>query len=428
MKSGIELAKLHSKAVDYIKSGQPATMHKSLNPKAFPHFMERGRKSYTSAKPLGRIYTRVNVEKFNPAYNMAFDDRILSRFQLSKEEVEKAREVKAKYDVAMRRLMGQHERPISEFEIWSTFILSKPRVGNDYKLAETVGREVSALKNRFRAVCGEAVTGVAQKSEFFSYSSIDLEKLDRFVAAMYTVTNDEVQEALRARALPVLDEDGIRIADDQGANFPMPLISFPWLFHKELARVASGVKPVTRMWKNFGAANGDGDSSEATQNNAPMGSAKTVSQAAEVKAEVKVEMDMWRIEEKGGDEEKKKKVVVKNEGAAAAEYELGDADAVCVPTASGKIFKRGEILDLFEDTSQRAEVLGRGVPGQAATPSLAAVPDDEGGREHADETSRPFGFEGEGDVGEDDEEDDDDDDEDDDEHPLEELARVIAGK
>lgn len=226
--SGIELAKLHSKAVDYIKSGQPATMHRSLNAQSYPHFMERDRKSYRSNKPVGRIYSRVSIEEFSPTYNMPFDERILTRFELSEAELEKAAEIKAKYDTSMRRLMGQHERPISEFEVWSTFILSKPRVGNDYKLAETVGREVSALKNRFRGACGEAVTGVEHKSEFFSYAGIDKEKLDRFVAAMYTVTHREVQEALeRGRT-----------------DSEMPLISFPWLFHKELARIAAGEQAV----------------------------------------------------------------------------------------------------------------------------------------------------------------------------------------
>ncbi|CAN8100723.1 unnamed protein product [Discula destructiva] len=245
----LELAKLHSLAVDYVKSGQKAVMHRSLRPKVYPHWMERKTgKHYTSRTAVGRIYDRIHVEKFSPAYDMPFDNRILSRFELKVEELAKPQAIKAQYDIAMRRLMGQHENPVSEFEIWSTFILSKPRVGNDYKLQEHVGREISALKDRFRMQCGEAITGVAQKSTIFSYAGIDLGKLDRFVAAMYKVTHEEVQDALTARALPMLDEEGNRIADDQGPDFPMPLISFPWLFHMELARIAQGGVPPA-MWQ-----------------------------------------------------------------------------------------------------------------------------------------------------------------------------------
>lgn len=211
--------------------------------------MERS-KTYRSEKPLGRIYDRVRTIKFDPIYNMAFDNRILSRFKLSIDEMTKARHIKAQYDIAMHRLMGRHENPVTEFEIWSTFILSKPRVGSDYKLQEEVGREVAALKDRFRSLCGEAVTGIQRKGLIaFSYSMIDLEKLDRFVAAMYTVTHDEIQEALRDRATPVRDEYGNKVADNQGPDYPMPLMTFPWLFHRELSRIAMGGRPTARQWK-----------------------------------------------------------------------------------------------------------------------------------------------------------------------------------
>lgn len=416
---GIELAKLHSKAVDYIKSGRPATMHKSLNPKAFPHFMERERKSYISNKPVGRIYTRVSVEKFSPAYNMPFDERILTRFELSKEELDRAREVKAKYDVAMRRLMGQHERPISEFEIWSTFILSKPRVGNEYKLAETVGREVSALKNRFRTACGEAVTGVAQKSDFFSYSSIDLEKLDRFVAAMYTVTHDEVQKALGEQSMPVIDEEGNKIADDQGPGYQMPLISFPWLFHKELARVASGRKPVTRKWKDFGVAKDDGG--KAAQPQSVVDDTNVLEQkegarkAVESRTQDRVGRDVEHEEEQ--------RVSGKKEGASAGAD--GDGDGDCVRTASGKMIKRGEILVLFDDSSDAMEME---MEGRRASSTQEAPSAFEPSRDPISQLVESESHNNNDNTIAAKEDENEDKDEDEFEDPLEELAKIIAGK
>lgn len=69
-----------------------------------------------------------------------------------------------------------------------------------------------ARKNPFRSVC-EKATGAERKDvAVFSYSLISLDKLDRFVAAMYTVTHGhghlQVQEGLRARAMSIVDENG----------------------------------------------------------------------------------------------------------------------------------------------------------------------------------------------------------------------------
>lgn len=198
--------------------------------------MERDNsKSYPSNSALGQMYNRIQVEEFHAAYEMPFDVRVLSRYTLDEDTLAKAGEIKAAYDVAMRRLIGQHETPVTEFEIWSTFILSKPRVGSDYKLQENVGRDMAALKDRFRAECKIAVTGNIQtQSSTFSSSMVDLEKLDRFVAAMYTVTHNEVRASARERLMAKQDIDG------GPEQVQMPLMSFPWLFHRELARLALG--------------------------------------------------------------------------------------------------------------------------------------------------------------------------------------------
>lgn len=276
-------------------------------------------KSYKSTKPLGLIYERVNVETFNPAYEMAFDKRILSRFELSDEELTKVRLIKSQYDIAMRRLMGQHEKAITEFEIWSTFILSKPRVGNDYKLQEAVGRDVSALKDRFRKICAEAITGMPQHSNMFSYSQIELGKLDRFVAAMYTVTHQEVQTALDERAAPCLDEEGSRISDNQLSALHMPLISFPWLFHRELARIATGGRAI----KN--CCTSTIDTGKPLLNNTKPEPPSSVNNA----------------------DINPNKLDTTDDGEDLLVFEEGSGDFT--HTASGKVVHRGDILDLFDE-------------------------------------------------------------------------------
>ncbi|XP_051136633.1 RNA-dependent RNA polymerase 2 [Andrographis paniculata] len=53
----LELATLHSMAVDFAKTGAPAEMPRSLKPREFPDFLERWEKPmYISLDPLGKLY------------------------------------------------------------------------------------------------------------------------------------------------------------------------------------------------------------------------------------------------------------------------------------------------------------------------------------------------------------------------------------
>jgi RNA-dependent RNA polymerase len=226
MATGIELAKLHSKAVDYVKTGVPAIVEKALLPQAYPHFMEKkGKKEYRSTKVLGQLFDRVATVDFAPDYKMPFDDRILKRYTLDNELLKKARRVKSQYDTAMRRIMGQMEIR-TEFEILSTFVMSKPKVGTAYKLHEIVRREAEALRTQFKEICVKEAGG-----------SREHKQLAPFVAAMYQVTAEEVRIALYEARTPHLLKNG-RQALREIKPESMPLISFPWLFDGVLGRIA----------------------------------------------------------------------------------------------------------------------------------------------------------------------------------------------
>ncbi|OIW30853.1 RdRP-domain-containing protein [Coniochaeta ligniaria NRRL 30616] len=222
----VELAKLHSKAVDYVKTGVPAEMEKKLKPRAWPHFMEK-RNSYRSFKILGQMYDRVNRVHFTPNYEMSFDARILKRYTLDNEMLKKARHIKSQYDTALKRIMGSMEIR-TEFEVLSTFVMSKPRVGTQYKMHETVRRETDALRHQFKDECIEAAGG-----------SREFKVLAPFVAAMYQVTHEEVQIALYESRSPHVRKDGTQ-GYRQIKPESMPLISFPWLFDGILGRIAKG--------------------------------------------------------------------------------------------------------------------------------------------------------------------------------------------
>ncbi|KAB5560005.1 RNA dependent RNA polymerase-domain-containing protein, partial [Coniochaeta sp. 2T2.1] len=221
----IELAKLHSKAVDYVKSGVPAELEKKLKPRHYPHFMEK-KNSYHSDRILGQMFDSVNQVHFTPNYETPFDARILKRFTIDPEMLKKARKIKSQYDTALKRIMGQMEVR-TEFEVMSGFIMSKPRVGTVYKMHETVRRETDALRQQFKDDCIEAAGG-----------SRDFKVLAPFVAAMYQVTHEEVQIALHECRTPHIRKDG-RQGLRQIKPESMPLISFPWLFDGILGRIAT---------------------------------------------------------------------------------------------------------------------------------------------------------------------------------------------
>jgi hypothetical protein len=212
----LRLAGLHSHAVDYPKSGIPAIMSKNLAPKIWPHFMERKqKKSYNSTGILGQLYDMVEREDFAPKVVTAFDYRILNAFDLKDDMLEQARALKVEYDASMKRIMARHAIK-TEFEVWSAFVMSHNQEKKDYTFAEELGILSQSIKDKFQKLCIEAAGGK------------QFEKLGRFVAAIYTVTAQEFEKSQM-----LVDESWI--TSDQ-----MPLISFPWIFDRELGRIATG--------------------------------------------------------------------------------------------------------------------------------------------------------------------------------------------
>ncbi len=207
-------------------------MPKHLRPRKWPHFMDKKFKSkdqiYVSTKILGQLYDKVESVNFVPQYELPFDERIIRAYNHDDAVLKTARQIKCKYDTAMRRVMAQHDIK-TEFEVWSTFVLSKPRVGSDYKMQEEMAIVSDALKDRFRKVCIEAA------------GSKDSEKLRPFVAAMYRVTREEMRLALH-ECREIKMKGGREEPKRKMEPKYMPLMSFPWLFHDILGRIATGIE------------------------------------------------------------------------------------------------------------------------------------------------------------------------------------------
>lgn len=226
----IRLAQLHSDAVDYNKSGAHARMARSLDPKFWPHFMEKRFKRpssiYKSTKILGQLYDAVVTPDFVPKLEKPFDSRILESplAPASETYMEYARELKAEFDMNMRQIMAQYEIN-TEFEVWSTFVLRHGFVIRDYKMQEDLGRIVGTLRRGFRHQCYDKVGRQGGN-------------IPALVIAMYRVTQEQVAAALEARRKEALQREDLSIVEVNSTE--LPLISFPWIFPDVLGDVATG--------------------------------------------------------------------------------------------------------------------------------------------------------------------------------------------
>jgi hypothetical protein len=102
--------------------------------------------------------------------------------------------------------------------------MSFNREKKEFTLAEELGAIANAHKNRFREACIKAAGG-----QLFS-------EFGPFLVAMYKVTEQEVQAALTARDQSPLTSPAAEVSDMDD----MPLISFPWIFNRELGLIATG--------------------------------------------------------------------------------------------------------------------------------------------------------------------------------------------
>ena len=189
--------------------------------------MEPKRKEpYHSNKVLGKLYDQVERIDFVPEFDAPFDKRILQAYELDEQILSNARDIKKEYDIAVRRIMAQHDIK-TEFEVWSTFVLHHFNQNKDYKFHEEIGHLSTALKDQFRTTC------------YLKAGSKEFEDIGPFAAAMYTVTCNEVQQAVsECHQYKIVDGQSVRVR--QPTVDDMPLMSFPWIFSSVLGKVATG--------------------------------------------------------------------------------------------------------------------------------------------------------------------------------------------
>lgn len=217
----LDLCALHSKAVDYPKTGVPAQIDRRLQRTEWPHFMEKtGRRQYHSHKVLGQLYDRVKTADFKPNYDLSFDQRLLSAYEPTLEMYEKVQSLKVDYDNSIRRILNQHDIQ-TEFELWSTFVLAHSKGSRDYKFHEEVGQLSSSLKTEYYATLCDLAGGK------------DFDHLAPVAIAAYKVTQYQVQLALQ------MDKERAHEIGADEESPSKPFISFPWVLQETLVKIAS---------------------------------------------------------------------------------------------------------------------------------------------------------------------------------------------
>jgi RNA-dependent RNA polymerase len=120
----VELARLHSVAVDFAKTGVPADMSSDLRPEKWPDFMGKPEKAYVSEKILGKLFRLVEEPAFREVQQADVErgiDVILGQVRVPTEILVIVAKVKAVYDMEIWALLLRYR--LAEAEAFCGVIL-----------------------------------------------------------------------------------------------------------------------------------------------------------------------------------------------------------------------------------------------------------------------------------------------------------------
>lgn len=145
----VQLALLHSVAVDFAKTGVPAELPLALRPRNWPDFMGKPEKSYVSDKILGKLFRIVNPEPVYREVRQADIERgfdiILGQVRIPTEVLAIVAKVKAVYDMEIWSLLLRYR--LAEAEAFCGVILrnaSRHKV-KDHDLKDPVSDAFRAI-------------------------------------------------------------------------------------------------------------------------------------------------------------------------------------------------------------------------------------------------------------------------------------------
>ncbi|XP_010043973.2 probable RNA-dependent RNA polymerase 1 isoform X1 [Eucalyptus grandis] len=167
-KSCIELAELHSIAVDFPKTGVPAKLPRHLRVKEYPDFMEKSDKcTYESQNVIGKLYREVKgIAPYTNAINSFTREVALNSYDCRMEiegfedYVKDAFQYKLEYDFRLRRLMHSYDIK-TEAEMLSGNYLTKLKYFDKRRDPEGIISAVRSLRNEARSWFNDTESGSA---------------------------------------------------------------------------------------------------------------------------------------------------------------------------------------------------------------------------------------------------------------------------
>ncbi|KAG1151074.1 hypothetical protein G6F37_004946 [Rhizopus arrhizus] len=217
----ILLAQLHSEAVDFPKSGKPATLSEDLIVRTFPDFMQKkDKESYPSKKVLGHIFRSIDKSDYKDYMSKLTEEAVYdARMHLSGMEyyIGEARALRRDYNRDLLALMNQNGVQ-TEAEIVSGYIikwLKKGKSKTRYEQHNSTMKAIKSFKDLWRKEFEKEFMDDTKKAVDPAHRA----SMDAKAAAWYYVTYHP--------------EERQRDFSEQGG-----FLSFPWVIHDYVCEIA----------------------------------------------------------------------------------------------------------------------------------------------------------------------------------------------
>jgi len=214
----LSLARMHSDAVDFPKTGVSVQIPRELRPRQYPHYMlKRDKPGYRSEHVLGRLYDQChaimsNREERGSDLETGIDDQFLVPGH--EDYLDAARAIHDYYRRNVRRLMGEYGI-LTEAEVVTGRIvkLKKQRRGTlqreHVEIAEIVGSRLKAIRASVKDMFYEAVDGQSNENSV---------EIIRLASAVYFVAYTDRTEDGTCLSLPWVFADYLLSARRLNAN------------------------------------------------------------------------------------------------------------------------------------------------------------------------------------------------------------------
>ncbi|KAJ7849210.1 RNA dependent RNA polymerase-domain-containing protein [Mycena olivaceomarginata] len=231
--SCLELAQLHSNAVDFAKSGVAVVIPQRLRPERFPDFMDRKPdRSYPSPRVLGKMYRLIEpAPEYQPSFNICIDKRITSKI-VSLRYLQAAGMMKQNYDIDLELI-------IRRYSLCEAELIAGVSITSDRKRQRAAD---DANRGPVREAREDLSYRYRREGRRFVKANPTPNGLENWGIACYQITHVEKHRSRWVDSLNHSRQGSAAVSDDGTDDREYSevtrreLISFPWLWAHEICR------------------------------------------------------------------------------------------------------------------------------------------------------------------------------------------------